>query len=483
MSDSSLWALADDPPARSVPERRWRWTIGAVPVVLLIALLGIGVMIPAGLGNEARLALFGFGTAVVLWSLTQINAAYVALGVVLLLVLGGALEQEQLFTALESDVIWLMIGAFILGTAVQDTGLAARLTGLVAKRARSVSAMMWLVTLVLLPTAFLIPSTSGRAAVALPVFRSLSDAAGSAKVTRALALLIPTVILVSTVASLTGAGSHLIANDLLGDLGGTKLSFVQWLLFGLPFALIASAVTTWIIGRLFLDKDLRAKSLSIETTASKPFSRDEWITLMVILASVGLWSTEHLHGLQIATVSVLAALILTLPGIGVIAWKDGLKAVNWNLIVFVGAALVLGQALIGTGAAKWLIGLVFSASGLTDGGSSSFILLALALITLTSHLYMTSHTARAAALTPALLYLAGTLKLNPAAVMFIGSVGMDYCLTFPVSSKALLMFQEADPDAWAPADLLRLSAILLPVHALLIIAVYFGWWQHVGLKL
>ena len=60
---------------------------------------------------------------------------------------------------------------------------------------------------------------------------------------------------------------------------------------------------------------------------------------------------------------------------------------------------------------------------------------------------------------------------------------MDYCLTFPVSSKALLMFQEADPDAWAPADLLRLSAILLPVHALLMIAVYFGWWQHVGLRL
>ena len=63
MSGSSLWALADDPPARSVPERRWRWPIGAVPVVLLLALLGIGVMIPAGLGSGARLALFGLGSA------------------------------------------------------------------------------------------------------------------------------------------------------------------------------------------------------------------------------------------------------------------------------------------------------------------------------------------------------------------------------------------------------------------------------------
>ncbi len=486
MPDMSLWALADERRAPDRPRpaaRRWRWTIGAVPVLVLIALLGVGVMIPATLADEARLALFGFGVALVLWSFTGINAAYVALGAVLLLVLGGALEQDDLFEALESDVIWLMIGAFILGAAVQDTGLAARLTGLVARRVRSVGGMLWLVTLALLPTAFLIPSTSGRAAVALPVFRSLSDAAGDARVTRALGLLIPTVILVSTIASLTGAGSHLIANDLLDEVADVELSFAQWLLYGAPFGIVASFVSAWVVGRLFLDQAARARPLTIASPASSSLSRAEWATLCVIVASVALWSTEALHGLEIATVSVLAALVLTLPGVGVIAWKDGLKAVSWNLVIFVGAALVLGEALIETKAAEWLIGQAFRVSGLSDGGPNGFVLLGLTLVTLTSHLYMTSHTARAAALTPALLYLGGALDLNLAAVMFIGTVGMNYCLTFPVSSKALLMFQEADRETWAPADLLRLSAVLLPVHAALMIAFYYGWWRHVGLAL
>lgn len=152
-------------------------------------------------------------------------------------------------------------------------------------------------------------------------------------------------------------------------------------------------------------------------------------------------------------------------------------------MIFVGAALVLGQALIETGAAEWLIDQAFRASGLSDGGPSGMVLLGLALVTLTSHLYMTSHTARAAALIPGLLYLGGALDLNPAAVMFIGTVGMDYCLTFPVSSKALLMFQESDRETWAPADLLRLSAVLLPLHAALMVAFYYGWWRHVGLAL
>ena len=60
---------------------------------------------------------------------------------------------------------------------------------------------------------------------------------------------------------------------------------------------------------------------------------------------------------------------------------------------------------------------------------------------------------------------------------------MDYCLTFPVSSKALMMFQELEGETYQPADLLRLSAVLLPAHLLLMVAFYFGYWQWVGLRL
>jgi anion transporter len=486
MKSASLWALVDERRAPDPPRsgaRSWRWTLTAVPVLVLLAALGTAVWIPATLADEARLALFGFGAAVVFWSLTGVNAAYVALGAVLLLVLGGALEQEELFESLESDVIWLMIGAFVLGAAVQETGLAGRLTGLVARRARSVGGMMWLVTLLLLPSAFLIPSTSGRAAIAMPVFRSLADAAVDRQVTRALALLIPTVILTSTIASLTGAGSHLIANDLLDEVADVELSFVDWLLYGAPFGVAASLLSGWVIGRLFLDRERRRRPLDLTPPARRPLSRSERTTIAVILVSVALWSSEPLHGLEIATVSVLAAFVLTLPGVGVIAWKDGLKAVSWNLVLFVGCALVLGEALIETGAAEWLIDSAFRASGLSKGGSAAFLVLSLALVTLTSHLYMTSHAARAAALIPPLLYLGGALGLQPAAVMFIATVGMDYCLTFPVSSKALLLFQEAERETWAPADLLRLSAVLLPVHAVLMLIFYFLWWQPLGLGL
>ncbi|URD50167.1 SLC13 family permease [Chroococcidiopsis sp. CCNUC1] len=486
LGTTSIWSRIESkrPLPKTHPrQRRFRWVVDAVLPLALTLIAGIAILLPSSLPTEARLSLFAFALAVILWSTTTLNAAYVALATVVLLILSGGSEQEALFEALESDVIWLMIGAFILGGAVQQTGLAARLTQLVVSRARNVSSVFWLLTTILIPLSFVIPSTSGRAAVVIPVFRSIANAAGDRRITRAMALLMPTIILVATISTLIGAGSHLIAIDLLDEIADVKLSYAQWALYGVPFGVVASYISCWVILRLFLDKNRRQRQLQIPYQQKKPFSTAERTTLLVVLVMVGLWLTESWHGLEIATVTVIGALVLTAPSIGVISWKDGLKAVSWNLIVFVGAALVLGEALIESDAAEWIINQLFAASGIAGTESRLLILLVLSLIALTSHIYMTSHTARAVALVPALLYLGNSLQLNPVAVLFLSNVGMDYCLTFPVSSKALLMFQELEGETYKPADLLRLSSVLLLVHLALIVVFYYGYWQWIGLRL
>jgi len=453
-----------------------------LPLALSVT-AGVAVLLPASLPYEARVALFAFALATILWSTTKLNAAYVALMAVMLTVLAGGSPQEELFDALASDVVWLMIGAFVLGGAMRQTGLAERLTGFVFNRASSVRGVFWLLTTVLIPLSFFIPSTSGRAAVVMPVFRSIADATGDKKIVRALALLMPTVILVATITTLIGAGSHLIAVDLLGQITGESISFARWALWGVPFGIVASYLSCWTILWLFLDKDRLDLPLEIARSGHSSFSTAERNTLLVLALMVALWLTEAWHGLEIATVTVAGALVLTLPGIGVMRWKDGLKAVSWNLIIFVGAALALGNALIDSGAAQWIIDQLFAISGVTGTQSGLLALLIIAFISLTSHVYMTSHAARAAALVPPLLYLASSLELDPVAVLFIGTVGMDYCLTFPVSSKALLMFQEAGTETYQPADLLRLSSVLLIVHLVLMVAFYYGYWRWVGLAL
>ena len=132
-SSTSIWTRfeAQPKPTKKPRSRHFRWVVDAVVPLALTLTAGIGVLLPGSLPTPARLALFAFILAAILWSTTSINADYIALATMMLLILAGGSPQEQLFEALASHVIWLMIGAFILGGAVQKTGLAARLTQLV----------------------------------------------------------------------------------------------------------------------------------------------------------------------------------------------------------------------------------------------------------------------------------------------------------------------------------------------------------------
>jgi anion transporter len=459
----------------------------AMPKPLLIglasAVIGFGVTLPVGLELDARLSLFAFGIASLLWATSRIEAGYVAMAAVVFLALTGAIEQERLFETLGSKIVWLMIGAFIVGAAAEETGLAARLSMLASAKVKNVRGMMWMTSMILVPLTFLIPSTSGRAAAVLPMFKSMTGAAAMPAVTRALALLIPSVILVSTIASITGAGSHLIAIDLLAETSGKRISFGEWMLWGLPFAVVAVAVTVWVVCRLFLTAAEQNMPVVIDLPTTAPMTASEKHVLAIFAAMVTFWMTEAVHGIEIATVSIVGALVVCAPKIGVLSWKKAAKAVSWPLVVFVGAALLLGEAIIDTGAAQWLVSAMFAGTGLQGGGSNLAILVGLSVLALTAHIYMTSHAARTAALLPPLLLLAVELDIDPVAVTFLATVGINYCLTFPVSSKALLMFQEVNDETQMPADLIRLSAVLLPLHLLLIIMFYFGYWRYVGLAL
>lgn len=78
-------------------KRRLRWVVDAMLPLALTVIAGIAVLLPTTLPSEARVTLFCFALATILWSTTKINAAYVALAMVMLTILTGGSSQDQLF--------------------------------------------------------------------------------------------------------------------------------------------------------------------------------------------------------------------------------------------------------------------------------------------------------------------------------------------------------------------------------------------------
>jgi hypothetical protein len=70
---------------------------------------------------------------------------------------------------------------------------------------------------------------------------------------------------------------------------------------------------------------------------------------MIVLAMIALWLSEPLHGIHSSLVAVGGALIVTMPFVGVISFKDALKQVEWNLLLFMAATTQLGASLQSSG--------------------------------------------------------------------------------------------------------------------------------------
>lgn len=471
--------LLRPPPAHAAS--RWHPAVlrgAAVPAAAALVWFGL-----SDLAAPARLAVAVFAAAGCAWAFTALEVTYVGLAAVLALVATGVLPAETAFGALGEGVVWLLVASFVLAAAVTASGLSDRLLAAVAAHARSVGRLFYLLTGAMLALSLVIPSTSGRAALMVPLFLAVARAVPDPRVVRALALLIPTVVLLSSAASLVGCGANAVAAQAIARMTGEGIGYLRWLLLGLPFALASCYGSAWVILRLFLRPEERRAPLSLAATAGPdaaprgPLRPAERWVLGAVFATSLLWATEAAHGLPPAAVALFGALVATAPGRGPVGLKQALKDVDWNLILFLAAGMAIAEALVRTGAAGWMMGGLFALpAGGAPGAAAS-----VAAAGLLAHLVLSSRTARVAVLVPVVVAGAAGAGLNPAAAGFLAAVAAGYCLTLPVSAKPVALFAGLDAPTYTAADLLRLSAALLPLHLALLLA--FAWlvWPRLGL--
>jgi len=394
------------------------------------------------------------------------------------LVLAGALPATAVPALLGEPLLWLLLCAFVLAAVLQGSGLAERLALRLVAGAGSLSALCWRLTAFIAATAFVIPSTSARAALLLPVFAELARALAAPRPVRALALLFPSVILLSAGASLTGAGAHLVASDVIAGLGGAPIGFARWAWLASPFALSASAGATWLILHLFLRADERRGVPTLPAPPRTPLTRAQRAIGAVTALTVALWLAGPWFGLPPLAVAFAGALAATCPALTGASLPQALRRVDWRLLGLLAAIMLIAEAMLAGGAAdRWLAGGV---AVLWPAGAGPRTALALAaLLAVLSHLAVASRTARAMLLMPAVaLPLAGS-GADAALLVFVCVQGSGFCQSFAWCAKPVAIF--ARQGAFGPADLLRLAAPLaLGVTGLLVLFA-LAVWPHQGL--
>lgn len=470
---------------------------------LLISLLGATLLIAAtayagltdpDLGARGALALAIFILAIWAWIFSPLSDTYISLAAAILLVLTGIISTDTFTASLGNSAVWLLVAAVVIAQGLTASGLTRRMTAALVTRARTPRQLAHLFNLSLFLTVYLVPSPSGRAALALPVYRALSDALPDRpQLVKTLGILAPSTILVSAVSSFIGAGAHLVTDEILTAAGHTSIGFLQWMILGTGLGLTAALLVTELCLTLFKPKDDAPARLTLTRAdfaqddapaLTGPLNPQERAMLTILGTTVALWCTESIHGVEPVIVAALGALATTAPGISGTKLGPALKKAPWPMLIFMATTLAIGTALTESGAAIWLTEAVFApVTTLGAGAGTAFILLTI-LISTAAHLIIQSRSARSAVLIPLIIAAALPLGINPVAAAFISTAAAGFCHTLTSSAKPVALFASVDgTPTYTPADLLKLSAWLAPAHSALIAVFAFTIWPALGLPL
>lgn len=390
---------------------------------------------------------------VAIWWITEAVPIYVtALLPIILFPLTGAMDLATTTASYGHKYIFLYLGGFILALAIERWGLHKRIA------LRIISLIGSNITTILLgfmaATAFLSMwiSNTATSVMMLPIgmavvsqFKKHSDGSTSDgdHMGKALMLAIAYSASIGGFATLIGTPPNLVLAGVLEKTYGVKISFFQWLKFGLPVSILLlylcwKYLTT--IAYKFTVKEFPGgkKQISQMILSLGKISYEERLVLIVFVATAVLWMSRSfieniIPGLDDTIIGISAGVVLfMLPakenGKQIIDWQECSK-LPWGILLLFGGGMALAEGFGTTGLAQWI------ASQMTLLHGVTLIILILILVAAVNFLTeVTSNLATTAMLLPVLAPMALAFNLHPFMLMVSVTISASCAFMLPVAT-------------------------------------------------
>ncbi len=465
-------------------------------ILLALAAFLIIVFMPPmeGLSVAAQRSLAIFVSALILWITKPIPIYQTSIIAVLLLPLIGVVEkQKEAFGTLGYDIIWLMVAAFVLTSAISETNLGKRIAlSMVVKFGRTKVQTLAVLLAVNFILAFFVPSTTARASLILPIsivlLQIYNELPGESNFGKLMMLQNVQNNAFATSMVMTATSAQVIAIGFINKQTGSNLGYMDWLIVSMPQAILTAVIIFFIGVKLYkVGKEAGEEAMAnVKETLKKqladlgPTSPEEKRVGIIFLITLILWATGDIQkkylGFSISTeqTAVLSMLLCLLPGIGVLTWKQA--KIKWDLMIFSAGAYAVGNAFDNTGGAEWMITNLVNAIGL-DKLNHAAVAVILIFITVFSHLIFTSKTVRTTILIPAIISIATTVGMNPVSLALTCSLGIATTITLPPHSKVNTLY--FGTGYFSVLDEVKFGLLACLVHSIILSGMYFAWIQFI----
>ncbi len=389
------------------------------------------------------------------------------------------------FGSFSGTTVWLLIAAMGIGAAVTKSGLLARVALCIMRICPPTFKGQVLALLgsgvVIGP---FIPSTIAKVSIVGAMATDIGSKLGFENRSKGMSGLWSAMYAGYTLlsqAALSASFFSYIIMGLLPEDVQAQFSWMFWLKAMLPWLIICTIAS--YIGIILLYNPEDAPKLSKQDVADMmnklgPMSRDEKITLIVLVVCIIFWVLERTLNVQAAITALLGmcALLMT----GVINPKDYNQSINWSIIAFMGGAINLATAITTVGIDSWLGNTFGGAMGALIGNPYLFVPV-IATVALISRFVIVDMTTDYALFTVILTPFCLAAGMSP----WVAAMAA-YCVVYPYFTKYqninfLAAFNSAGGDERLEHKKLVPFCLVFHIVSILALTASVPYWQILGL--
>ena len=395
-------------------------------------------LIAAGFSSDAAITLGIAVICVVWWIFEPIPIPATSLIPLALLPLFGILTREQTSAAYGNQLILLLLGGFILSTAMEKSGAHRRLAltmvrafgGTSSRRlvfgfmTASAVLSMWIsntaTTLMLLPVALAVLEKAKDPALPVPLLLGIAYAAS-----------------IGGIGTPIGTPPNVVFMGIYEQTFGSEIGFATWMTWGIPVVIVLlPLVGLWLTRNLTFQGTVEIPEVGAWTPMERrvmavfTLTALAWITRREPFGGwSGIFGLTGTHDSMVAMLSVVAMFIVP-DGKGgkLLDWETASK-IPWGMLILFGGGIAIAQGFNESGLSAAL-GNVLTA---LSGWHTLAILLTICL-TVTFLTETTSNTATTTLLMPILAAAAVGASMDPKLLMIPAAMSASCAFMLPVAT-------------------------------------------------
>ena len=404
---------------------------------------------PETMSEEAWAALGLMLLMATWWSTEAIPIPATALLPIVLVPALGLGTIGQATSPYANPIIFLFLGGFTLGLAMQRWNLHRRialltLRGVGSQPKRQIAGFM-------LATAFLSMwvSNTATAIMMLPIGLSVvammdsSNPGGVRRYATALLLAIAYSASIGGIATLIGTPPNALLAAYLSENQGIAVGFAQWMLLGVPVSVTMLVLAWWWLTRKDFGVDGSAGSgemIREELAKLGSMSRGEKLVALVFVMTASAWifrpllSANLMPWLSDTGIAIAAAIAMFIIPVNtaertfVLDWESASK-LPWGVLLLFGGGLAMAGVISSSGLAEWI-----AASMGVAGVLPTLVMVALVAVVIIFLTEVTSNTATAAAFLPLLGALAMSQGVSPLLLTVPAAIAASCAFMMPVAT-------------------------------------------------